>query len=494
MNEYPAEIALREPSDLALEVFEQIVVEGRSLALHGDLLDALAESRATMLAALARSPAVYGVNTGMGYLVDRKLTEEEQTQHQANLLLGRAVGGPPFLDPIEARGIILARLGSFLSGHAGVSPALCGFLVDRLNDGFTPAIPRTRIGCAGEIIPLAHAFQTLMGVGHVIAPDGGLTAARHALAHRGVAPYQPAVKEGIALIAGSPGAVALAALHRRAAAILSRQLLTTWACAIDAMRAPLSPYDSTVARLANDPLMADVLDQLNTLLAGSDPERGPSQAPVSFRVVPQVLTHLVRTIRRLEEDVRRHLGVVSDSPAFVDGSFVTSGGFHAIDLAAGMDSLCIALAQAAELAGQHVHRLLDHRFSGLPDQLTPNPGLHSGLISVHKRVVGAVHELRRLAAPASVGLVDTSLGQEDAMTFAFEAADKLRRAEELMREVIACELLVVRQAWAMRSAPVATGLRQYADELVAAVEPVDVDRPLGPEIDTVVSLLARDAI
>jgi len=486
----PSAIVLRRSTDLTLEVFEEIVWKGRPLSLHPELLDVIAAARAAMTDTLADGRAVYGVNTGMGYLATRRLSREEQRSHQANMLLGRAVGGPPYLARDEARAILLARLAGFLSGHAAVTPELCRFLVDRLNDDFAPAIPRAGAGCAGEIIPLSHAFQTVMGVGYVLLADGAAGGADAALAARSVAPYGPAEKEGIALLAGAPGAVALTASHRRAAALLARQLLVAAACAIDAINAPLSPYDPVVARLARDAIMERVLARLCDLLSGSRRERPSGQAPVSFRVVPQVLAHLERKIGKVEEDVRRALIAVGDSPAFIEDRFVSNGGFHAIDLASGMDVLCIALVQAAELASQHIHRMLDRRFSGLQDQLTPEPGPQSGLISVHKRVVGATNELRRLASPATIGIADTSLGQEDAMTFTFEAADKLRRTESLVRDVIACELLVARQAWALRSTPVAIGLREQYEQLTATVEAVDMDRPLGEDVGALAAMLA----
>jgi histidine ammonia-lyase len=486
-------IRLRRPADLTLEAFEQIVWEGRLLTLHPELLGLIATCRATMMDALADGRAVYGVNTGMGYLASVRLSEEEQQTHQSNLLLGRAVGGPPFLARDETRAVLLARLAGFLSGHAGVTSQLCEFLVDRLNDDFVPAIPRTGIGCAGEIIPLAHAFQTFLGVGRVTHADDSVSEAATALRDRGIAPYRPAAKEGIALLAGAPGALALAIAHRRTAATLARQLLVAAACAVDAMRAPLGPYDRAVAQLANDPVMEQLLERLGVLLCASAADRSLTQAPVSFRVIPQVLTHLERTIGRVEEDLRRALIAVTDSPAFVHGEFVTSGGFHAIGLATAMDLLCIALIQAAELGGQRIHRLLDRRFTDLPDQLTALPGPQSGLVSVQKRVVGVIHELRRLAAPATIGLADTSLGQEDAMTFAFEAGEQLRRAESLVREVIACELLAARQAWHLRSAPVAPSLQNHFQRIAASVQPVERDRPLGEDIATLVGLLASGA-
>jgi histidine ammonia-lyase len=180
---------------------------------------------------------------------------------------------------------------------------------------------------------------------------------------------------------------------------------------------------------------------------------------VSFRVTPQVHAQLARTLGRLDEDVRRALAAVTDSPAVVGGLVVAGGGFHDLGLAAGMDTLAVALVQAGELAGQRLHRLLDGRFSGLPDQLTPTPGPRAGLAVVHERAVGALNEARRLAAPASVGLADTSLGQEDATTFAPEAAEKLRQVEELARELAVCELLAARQTWWLRRAEPPRGAR-----------------------------------
>lgn len=486
-------VTLRGPADLTLDSFEEIVWGGRAVTLAPQLLSALRTSRDAMEAALSESGNVYGVNTGMGYLSTVRLNDEEQQQHAANLFLGRAVGGPPFLHRGEARAVLLARLAGFLSGHAGVTPELCSFIAARLNDDFVPAIPRTDLGSSGEIIPLSHAFGTFLGLGEVLAAHETTRSSAEALAERDASPYVPAAKEGIALLAGAPGTLALAIARRRTIAVLLRQLTVCWACAIDALGAPLTPYDPVVGELATDPIMHRILTRLGALLPASQAEPRVAQAPVSFRVIPQVLTHAQRTLDRLEEDIRRSLQAVTDSPVFHTGRFLTTGGFHDLDLAADLDAMCIALIQAAELSAQHVHRLLDHRFSGLQDQLTASPGPQTGLVVVHKRIVGTVHRLRPLAAPASVGLADTSMGQEDAMTFAFEAAEKLRVVEHALRDIIACELLTCRQAWALRGSPPSDGLHEYFTELADVVDPVEYDRQLGPEIDGVAALVTMGA-
>lgn len=500
-------IVLAGHRDLTRETVEAVAWGGEKLALAPSALERVGAGQAELAALLAGGARVYGVGTGTGWLASVDLDPAAQADHQRNLLLGRAVGGPPWLAPSEARAVLVARLGNLLSGHAGVGPELCQFLVDRVNDGFVPAVPRRGVGCAGEVIPLAHACQTLVGAGLVLGPDGAAREAAAALAGRGVLPHRLRAKEGIALLAGSPVAAALALARLRAGERLAGQLQASAAAAVDALQAPLDPYHEAVGRLAGDPVLEGILAGLGRATRGraAGPGPGPGggpglQAPVSFRVAPQVLAHLRRTLGRLDEDVRRALAAVTDSPAVVGGRVVAGGGFHAAGLAAGMDGVAVALVQAAELAGQRLHRLLDGRFSGLPDQLSPDPGPVTGLVVVHKRAVGALHEARRLAIPASVGQADTSLGQEDAASFAPEAAEQLRRVEELTREVVACELLAARQAWWLRAGGAdrgttpAPGLRALAACLGELVAPVDRDRPLGPDLDRLIGVLERDEL
>lgn len=485
----PAPVVWTPSSPPARADIEAIAVDRRRVEISPDLLRALDDSHRTLVRALEAGGPVYGVTTGQGYLADRPLTPQEATRHQHDLLLGRAVGSAPWLSRGEARALVAVRLARFASTRAGVSAGLCRFLADRLNDDFVPAVPRAGAGCSGEVIPLAHAFQAILGIGRVIDASGSLIDAAAALGERGVAPYAPGPKEGIALLAGSPGVTALAILRCRETARIARLQLAGAACAIDAANVPLAAVSVAAGRHSADPLLRDVLERLDALLAGSDADRPGSQGPVSFRVAPQMAAHLARAIGRLGEDADRALASGDDSPALVDGAFVSTGAFHEIDLAAGMDAATAALARAAETSAQRVHRLLDGRFTGLPDQLTPVPGPRCGLVVLHKRAVAAIHELRRLAAPASLGVMDTSLGQEDVQTFGFAAADGLRRAQELALEVLAIELLTARQAWSLRARPPAPGLAALADPLQDLIAPVVEDRPLGDDVDRVTQLL-----
>ncbi len=157
-------ITVRHSADLDPETIESVAFGGQPLRLHPELLEELRRSHAEMEGALADGRRVYGVNTGMGYLAGKGLRGLEREKHQRNLLVGRAVGSPPFLPAQEVRALLAARLINLTSPHTGATPELCGFVVDRLNDGFVPAVPRGGVGCAGEVIPSRTPSRPLSGL------------------------------------------------------------------------------------------------------------------------------------------------------------------------------------------------------------------------------------------------------------------------------------------------------------------------------------------
>jgi len=482
---------------------------------------------------------VYGVNTGMGALSGVRLTGPQQLAHQRNLLLARATGGPPWLDAADVRAIFAVRLRTFLAGDAGVSGELCQRLADFLTAGIVPAVPRAGAGSAGEIIPLAHAFGPLAGIGQVLRPGGGVRAAAEALAEHGLAEFSFGPKEGIALLAGVPGATALAILRTADARRVTAMMEAAAGLSIVAAGAPRDPYAAACAR--GDDILAGVLGRLRALIGdgtaaegssagdggapgdsgpsgadgtpddGSTPGRGTPddagipgggrtlrdgstagervvalQAPVSFRVAGPVLTQVLRAGDGLTAAIGRALTGVTDSPAFLDGRFVGTAGFHGIDLAAHCDQLTAALAHAAEVSAARLHRLLDPRVTGLPAQLARTPGPDTGLVTVHKRAAGEVHAMRRLAMATPVGLIETSGGQEDVQSFAWAAAETLRAALHHARVVTACELLAASHAVALAGRPAPSGCLDVLGWLAGVVEPILADRPFGEDIERII--------
>lgn len=452
------------------------VADGEPVRFAPAFLDELAGRRTALLAALEDSGPVYGVTTGMGAMAGIALDAAARSRHQDHLVVGRAVGSAPWLDRREVRALLAVRLRTFLHPEAGVSPALLQRLVDLLDHDVLPAVPLRGGGAAGEIIPLAHAGAVVLGGGRTL--DGN-----------SLPGFSFGAKEGVAFLEGVPGATALALLRARDATDLLRRSAFVLAGSAEVLRASHDPVHPGLAR--GDDVLADVLARVRSWRPAGDVHG--LQAPVSVRVGAAALATAHRAADGLAAAADRALDGVTDSPAFLGGGFVGSAGFAGTELAAGLDHLAATLVHVADTSAARTHRMLDTRLTGLPPQLSPEPGVEAGLVAVHKRAVGVVHRLRRFAVPSLGGAVETSLGQEDVQSFAFEAAECAGEVLAGLAEVLAVELLAVHRAGLLRgtsagSSPAARALLAQVVDLLGE----DVaDRPYGPDVEALVGWLTR---
>src|SRR4029450_6627058 len=161
-----------------------------------------------------------------------------------------------------------------------------------------------------------------------------------------------------------------------------------------------------------------------------------------------------------------------------------SGNFHSQALSLCLDAAAIALAQVGALAEKRLHRLLDTRFSRLPEQLSPDPGRgQAGLVALHKAVVGLCAENRLLAAPASVHASDASSGQEDFQAFTELAADQLGRLLDNLELTLAYELVALRQARELSAVALSPALAAVIGTAASVLEPVPCDRSLSRDVE-----------
>jgi histidine ammonia-lyase len=485
---------------LMREEYDRIVNGGELVGLRPEALAELQQTRAQMLAHIATGVPAYGVTRGLGHLAGVSVSTDDQAELQASLLTARAAG---FGDPLPAeivRGAMLVRLAGFLHGPVGVTPTLCQVIADRLNGGWTPCVPSGPYGAAGEIGPLAHLFQTITGEG-VVLVDGEEKPAAEALAFAGVEPYVPQPKEGIALINGSPFATALGISLAEKAARLVGEATTAAALGIAVTRSGARALSPRVGMMTGDAFALQVHVRLAKLLQDADVWGDRSQPPVSARVVPQVHGAARRTLAALDGLLDARLRGTTDSPLYFhaddgdESGFYPSGAFHAIDVVIGLESLADAVCHVLNLLEKRLHRLLDARFSGLPEQLTMRPGVQAGVVALHKSVAGLAAEARVLALPASLAAIDTSSGQEDMQSFTFLVASRVDRLLDTLEEALACELVALRQAAYLTEKKIETGeLGELVHLLEETVEPVELDRSLGEDVAQARALLRRGAI
>jgi len=488
-------VELHRYDGLDLATYRRIVLSGEQVVIDKRLLEHVGQRREALLRHLDTGVAAYGVTTGLGYLASESVGEEDQASLQRSLLTARASGLGPPLPRDVVRGAMVLRLVGFLSGFPGVTPELCRFLTDRLNEGWNPVVPSGPYGASGEIAPLAHLFQTFIGEGYVEL-DGERLPAAEALIRSGAEVYDPGVKEGVALLNGSPFATALGARLGDHGVRLLDQATVTAALAVTLVGASARPFAARVVSLGRDDPEQRIGQRVLELLDGDAHWEDKPQPPVSFRVVPQVHGVLARALDELSATVERRLVSITDSPVFLDAEraepegLYPAGGFHAIDITLRLEGVALAVAQVTNLVEKRLHRLLDARFSGLPEQLARRPGVQAGAVSLHKAVVGLAAENRLLAAPASVHALDTSTGQEDVQAFTFLAAGRLSAMFDNLESALACELVAIRQAAHLREEALAARLlAAVVERLAEIVDPIDEDRTLSPDVERVRALL-----
>jgi histidine ammonia-lyase len=266
---------IRRPEDLDLRVIDQVARGVGRISLAPALLDELGSRRAVMLDALRGDEPVYGVNTGMGAFSGVRLDAEAQAQHQNTLMLGRAGGSAPWLQRVDARAVVAARLRTLMHPAAGASPDLCLKLVSLLDLDVVPAVPARGSGAAGEIIPLAHLGAALIGAGEFVVASPAFE------------PRPFEAKEGVAFLEGVPGLTAVVVVAARA--LIDRIVTVSGLeqAIVGASRDPLHP-----ALGRGDETLAAVLSAIRSA-RGDAPARG-LQAPVSFRVTAPALAVALR--------------------------------------------------------------------------------------------------------------------------------------------------------------------------------------------------------
>ncbi len=485
---------------LDLAAYRRVVAERETVELAPAALERVEAGRRRLQALLAGGTRAYGVTTGLGSLQAADVAEPDRAALQRALVTARAAATGEPLPAEVVRGVLLLRLNGFLGGHVGVGRELCRFLADRLNDGWSPVVPAGAYGAAGEIGPLAHLFQTLVGEGWV-REGGRAVPAGEALAARGLAPLELGPKEGLALVNGSPFATALG-VHAcaRLRPLLDTATLTA-GLALALTGSSTRALARRVAALAADPAQERVSAAVLRLLEGGPLHEDGGQPPVSFRVVAQVHGAALDALDAAEARLGARLRAVTDSPLVLaaeggepEGLYAT-GGFHAAGPALWLDGLALAVAHVLNLLEKRLHRLLDARVSGLPDQLAAAPGPHAGVVALHKTVVGLAAEVRLLASPASVHAFDTSSGQEDVQALTFLSAERLGRALDALETALACELVALRQAAQLRGERLAAPAAATAlERLAESLEPVLDDRPLAGDVERAQRLVRAGAL
>lgn len=485
---------------LTLAELEQVARDpGRRVALAPAAREAVASSRAFIDAKVASGERVYGVTTGFGRLADVVIAPEERTALQHNLVRSHAAGVGEALDRPAVRAIMLLRANALARGHSGCRVAVVDRLLDLLNHGIHPRVPRYgSVGASGDLAPLAHVALALLGEGRGErggreAPTGEL------LAEEGLEPFHLEAKEGLSLINGTQATTALGILALLGAERALETLEVAGAMSLDALLGTPEAFRQEIQDARPHRGQSESAARLRSLLRDSEireshREGDPRvQDAYALRCMPQVHGAARDAVAYVRGVLETEANSATDNPLVFPeaGTIVSGGNFHAQVVSAALDFLCIAVADLAAISERRIERLLNPDLSmGLPAFLTERPGLCSGLMIAQVSAVDSLAEMRVLAHPASVDSVTTSANQEDHVSMGMASARKARQAVACLEQVVATELLCAAQGLEfrrpLRSGPAVEAAHARIRERVA---PLHDDRELAPDLEALIDLV-----
>jgi histidine ammonia-lyase len=362
-----------------------------------------------------------------------------------------------------------------------------------------PSVPEQgSLGASGDLAPLANLALPMIGAGEVLT-DVGAEPAAGAMQRAGLALLTLEAKEGLALVNGTQGMLAIGALAAERLTTLLRTADVVAALTIEAALGTDAPFDDRLQRLRPHPGQAASASNLRRLLDGSpilashrDSEHLVQDA-YSLRCAPQVHGATRDALGFVRGVLKIELNAVSDNPIVLseDGDIVSGGNFHGQPVAVAMDSLATATVGMASISERRLYRLLDPALSnGLPPFLVPESGLNSGFMLVQYTAASLVSESKSLAHPASVDSIPSSAGQEDHVSMGMTAARHARDVVANAEIVVALEALGAAQALDLR-APLEAGpaTRAVKQTLRVAVPFFEADREFGPDIAAAVELV-----
>ena len=494
-------------NDLTFAQLYAVALRREPVSLVSDAVDRMKASRAVVDKLLAEGQTAYGINTGFGKLATVRISAEQVHQLQINLVRSHACGVGAPLSEAETRAMMLLRANALAKGFSGIRPVVVETLCAMLNAGIHPVIPsQGSVGASGDLAPLAHLAQVVIGEGEAVYKSEKLPGGE-ALKRAGIKPVVLEAKEGLSLLNGTQGMLALLSLALLEADTLTDTADVAAALSLDALRGSPGAFDARIMHARAYPGAATTARNLAHLNEGShireshrcsDADRRVQDA-YSLRCTPQVHGAVRDSLVQAREMALVELNSATDNPlVFVKengGDIVSGGNFHGQPLAMAADQVAVAITTLSGISERRVEQMTNPLTSMLPAFLTPEPGLNSGFMIAQVTAAALTSENRALATPHSVDSISTSGNQEDYVSMGMSGARRLERMLKNLRHILAIELLCACQGIDLL-APLQTGpLAKKAYDAVRAVSPkVTADRPLAPDINAMADLIASGAI
>ena len=189
---------------LSLQSLQEIVLQHKLLALSDEAKVNIQKCRDYLDKKMAsKSKPIYGINTGFGALCNVKISKDNLSKLQENLVKSHACGTGDEVPTEIVKLMLLLKIQSLSYGHSGIQLQTVERLVDFYNNDVLPVIyTQGSLGASGDLAPLAHLALPLLGEGEVNF-EGKRIHSSEVLKRFDWQPIVLQSKEGLALLNGT---------------------------------------------------------------------------------------------------------------------------------------------------------------------------------------------------------------------------------------------------------------------------------------------------
>lgn len=480
---------------LSLETLAEIVSCDKSLALSEEAKINIQKCRDYLDKKMAsHSDPIYGINTGFGSLCNVKISNDNLSKLQENLVKSHSCGTGEEVPTEIVKLMLLFKIQSLSYGHSGIQLQTVERLIAFYNNDILPVIyTQGSLGASGDLAPLAHLSLPLLGEGEVYF-EGKKVHSSTIMKRFDWEPIVLQSKEGLALLNGTQFMSAYGAHILLKANKFSYLADLIGAISLEGFDGRIEPFNELIHFIRPHKGQIVTASRIKGFLDGSEIIEQPKvhvQDPYSFRCMPQVHGASKDAIDYAKKVFKTEINSVTDNPnIFIESDQIISGGnFHGQPLALALDFMAIALAELGSISERRTYQLISGT-RNLPAFLVDNPGLNSGLMIPQYTAASIASQNKQLATPASVDSIVSSNGQEDHVSMGANAATKALRVLDNLERILAIELMNASQAIEYRrplqsSDFIEMFLQAYREEVPLIKE----DRILHYDIENTVSFL-----
>lgn len=499
---------------LTLREMEQILYNGETIRISEKLRSQVVASY-EFLKEFSKDKVIYGINTGFGPMAQWRIEDEHLKELQYNIIRSHSTGAGERLPDICVRAAMLSRLKTFLEGHSGVHVTLIDLLIEFVNRGICPMVPRHgSVGASGDLVQLAHIALTLIGEGEV-SYRGEIRPAGEVMAENGLEPLQMHIREGLAVTNGTAVMTGIGTVN-----YLQTERLLGWEILCSVMMNEIaSSYDDFMSEVLNGlkfhPGQIRVAELMRSLSEGSKLLRNRKlelfhksgeqvfkqkvQPYYSLRCVPQILGPVYDTLKNAGQVIEDEVNSVDDNPIvdMASTNVIHGGNFHGDYISFEMDKLKIAVTKMTMLAERQMNYLFHDRINGiLPPFVNLGVlGLNYGLQASQFTATSTTAESQTLSNPMYVHSIPNNNDNQDIVSMGTNSALICRTVVENCSQVLAIHLMALVQAVDCLDVAdkLAPATRKLYDKVRGIVPVFKDDTPKYNEIKALQSLILESS-